>query len=107
MDKVFISSFVIGRLAFVMNIRCGDQRGMTQSVEEQPKTEIIRAVLSALNVRASISDAHLVLAQREQKDICGSLDRLAEEIILSYVGLVRQRYPAQCVYPFTPVNVSW
>lgn len=96
MDKVFISSLVVGRLAFVVNIRSGRQGAAstgegasldgTPGLEDQPKTEVIRAVLSALNVRASISDAHLVLARREQKDICGPLNRLLEEIVLSYVG---------------------
>lgn len=86
-DKIFISTFSIGRLAFVVNLRCGRQGSATN--EEPPKTEIIRAVLSALNVRASISDAHLVLAARTQKDICGPVDRLVEEIVLSYVGSVR------------------
>lgn len=90
-DKIFISSFLIGRLSFVVNIRCGRQGG--NSTEEPPKTEVIRAVLSALNVRASISDAHLVLSKRVQKDICGPVDRLAEEIVLSYVGNVSHHNP--------------
>lgn len=85
-DKIFISTFSISRLAFIINIRLGRQ-GNTMH-EEPPRTEVIRAVLSALNVRASISDAHLVLPNRTQKDVCGPLDRLVEEIVLSYTGNV-------------------
>eukprot|EP01069_Polyplicarium_translucidae_P006466 Polyplicarium_translucidae@DN296_c0_g1_i2.p1 len=139
--RVFISSFRVGRLALILNLRSGspdaaggpgalrpsveqreraspasvmlfllggtpeasrilaaamakDQEGTAlrqqleqSSVEDEaPQTEFIRAILSALSLRASISDAQLLLSAREYKDICATARRLTQELLYSYFG---------------------
>lgn len=58
---------------------------------QQPETEVVKAILSALKLHTSLSDAQIKLSKMQYRDLAGPSDELALEIISPYITNVARQ----------------